>query len=381
MNVLSLLSRTHPSHMVLFDVGSATIGVAVAKYHSGHPIEILFTHREHIKYADGTNVSDALRVAIINAGKSVLEALGTLGHRRIGSYSVQAVVHAPWIDSYSTRIESGLKEEVAISRALLQKFMHDRLPKTSPPGRVQCDYHVTKIELNGYHTLDPFQKTARHIALTVLQSTVAEKVHEALRSAYSSVFPNHEVHIDSFLFAITQLQDAVAEHDSFSVLDVGGEYTTLHIIQDGVAMGGVGIDFGTEHLLRAIMKGTNLDRHAALSELTMYLAKTCTPSQCSKIENSLKQMEIEWAQQFGDACTTLSKTRRIPNALSLFGDTRLTQWFTHILTRFEFATFTTTGQVFVATPLSFNNAQQEVVFHESAKTDNVLALLALFVDK
>ncbi len=381
MNVLSLFSRAHPTHTVLFDIGSATVGVAIAKYHAGHPIEILFTHREFIKYTDGVDVAESLRVAVENAGNTAVTALGALGRHGVRTYSVQAIAHAPWIDSYSTRIESGLKTETTITRALLQKFMRDKLPQTQVANRIQCDYHVTKIELNGYHTMDPYQKKAQHVALTILQSTMAIKVHEALRTAYGNVFPNHEVHIDAFLFAITQLQDVVTQSNALSILDIGGEYTTLHVIQDGVAVASIGIDFGTEHVLRTLMDGTQLNRQAALSELGMYLANTCTPSQCRKIETALERADAEWVRVFGDACTTLHKTHRIPNTLHIVGNTRVTKWFTAILARMDFATFTTTGQPLEPSLVSLGAQHREVGFRGGAKADTVLALLALFVDK
>jgi hypothetical protein len=384
MVALSLIpSFKKTSYVVVFDIGSASVGVAIARYEGDKNIDVLFTHRELISF--GTKQSaDALGSYVAKTlgvvGEKAIAALGTL--KGIGgNYSVHAVVHAPWADTYSDRAESTLTKETIITREVLQQFVAHQISPTTIEGRVEFDRHITRIELNGYATTNPYKKKAEQIAITMLKSSMAEAVHAAIFNSFANLFPNHDIHIDAFLFATTQLEELFATNDSYTIIDVGGEYTSLSIVHEGIIAGSIWANFGTEYLVRAIARGDETNRQGAVSELAMYVNNTCTPAQCRKIEELLTDSERTWTKAFGDACTTLSKAHRIPTKAFVSVDKRYYPWFKTAIERLDFSQFTVTGKPFGTKIIPLEKAGKQLSFPESVKRDSMLSLAILFVDK
>lgn len=384
MAALSLVPKfSKTSHTLIFDIGSASVGVAIAKYSRGKAIDILFTHRELIAFGKDQSaeaLGSYVGATIEAAGLKAIEALGTLDGVR-GKYNVHAVVHAPWADSRTDRAESKLKEETVITREILQQFIAHQLPETQAEGRIEFDRHVIRIELNGYTTTQPYKKKAEHIAVTVLKSSMSEVVHAAIFRAFSNILPNHDIHVDAFLFAATQLNELFEDSDAYTIIDIGGEYTSLSIVREGTVAGSVWASFGTEHLVRTISKGDEMSRQSAVSELAMYIDNSCTPAQCRKVEGLLKSSEQEWNKTFGDACSKLSRIKRMPTETFVSIDRQYYPWFKKAIERLDFGQFTVTGKPLDAKLLSAEQSSTELNFPETTKKDPMLTLGALFVDK
>lgn len=381
MGALSFLSKD--LYAIVFDIGSATIGVAIAKYSKAKSIEILFTHREFIQYGNEQS-ADALgeyvAETIEKAGAKALENLGKSG-RLNASYTVHALIHAPWVHSQTQYAEGNLQTEVPVTKELLQQFMAKKMPLTHTDGRVQLDRHVTQITLNGYPTTKPYDKSAKNIAITALESDISDSIHRSIVESFSNVFPNHTVNLDSFLFATTQLSEFFEEFDTYTIIDIGGEYTSIHVIRDNIVSASTWASFGTEYLVRALTKEDESNRQSAVSELAIYIENTCTPSQCRKVETSLAGVEQVWVRAFGDACAKLSKQSRIPTKVFIFIDKRYGKWFKDVIEKIDFGHFTVTGNPLEAQFLSLDRAKRPIKYNESTKQDVILALEILFVDK
>ena len=374
------LKRTHN---VIFDIGSASVGVAITRHDGGDAIEVLFTHRERIPFGKEKNAAalgSYLQTAIETAATAVLDALGTVEHIG-GDYQVHAIAHAPWVDSRSERAESMLPDEILITKEVLQQYIVRQFPQKEQEGRIEFDRHVIRIELNGYATTQPYKKRATQIAVTILKSSMAEPVYAGITNAFKNTFPNHTVHIDAFLFAVTQLRELFGESDAFTIIDIGGEYTSLSVVREGTISGNVWAPFGTNHLVRAVAQGNEVNRHSAVSALSMYLSNSCTPAQCRKIEELLKKSEEVWVREFGAACTTLSKLHRLPTRTFVSVDRLYIPWFKKAIERPDFGQFTVTGKPLNAQLLTTEHALQSLHFAESATYDSLLSLAALFVDK
>jgi len=383
MNALSWLPNlSHSSIAIVFDIGSASVGVAIAKYKNGEPIEVLFTHRSVISYGEdksAKSLSTYLNTAIKKAGKKALKAMSDLD---VGSdYVVQAIVHAPWVDSVAEKAEAILEKDTRINREILRQFRAHHLPETKMENRIQFDSHVTQIELNGYNTLDPYDKDAKKIAMTILKSSMSDVVHKAIYSAFSSILPNHEVHIDAFLFVTTQLPELFDESDTYTLIDIGEENTSLSIVRDKTIAGSAWADFGTEHLVRAVTAKDPDGRQRARSELGMFMENTCTPAQCRKIETALQGTVRDWTRAFGDACTKLSRIHRVPTKTFVSVDALLWPWFKKEVQKIDFGQFTVTGRPLEAELLSAEKSQRPLSFAKSVKKDSMLSLAILFVDK
>jgi len=368
---------------VMFDIGSASVGVALATHKKDKGVVIHFTHREPIKFGSDQSASalgSYVAAAIKIAGTRAVDAAADAS--KFGNdYSVHAITHAPWASSRSLRADGVLSKEIKITREILQQFMAEHLPKTHTEGRVQFDRHVTRIELNEYATTEPYGKKANHIAMTVLESSMADTIYTAITNAFAEVFSDRETHMDAFLFAATQMNELFEKSDTYTIVDVGGEYTSVSVITNGTVTESVWASFGTEYLVRAVLDGADEGRQSAISELVMYIDNTCTPAQCRKLDSLLKKIEREWITAFGDACAKLSKTHRIPTKTFISIDKRFGPWFKQAVEHVDFGQFSVTGQPLKARLLTLEAANSRLTFKEPAKRDLMLSLGVLFVDK
>ncbi len=376
---MNALSRS--SYGIIFDIDSATVGVAIAKYQKGGPISILYSSRTVIKFGDGSSAADLgiyVSTAIETAGKKAIDKLGSLNINN--KYSVHAIIHAPWGDSKSEREEGVLEKEEKVTKELLQHFMERHLPDKKLNGRVQFDKHIVQIEVNGYVTAHPYKKMAKSIAMTVLKSSMDESIHQDITSAFSNVFPNHSVHLDSFLFAATQLKELFRFQDAYTIVDIGGEYTSLSIVRNDTISKTTWTNFGTEKLIQALTKEDST-RKSTIAELVMYINNTCTPAQCRKIDTLLESPEKEWVRAFGDGASKLGKTHKMPTQTFVSVDKRFAPWFEKVIERLDFAQFTVTGNPLEAQTLSVEHSHRKVKYMNSVRKDSILSLGALFVDK
>lgn len=386
MAALSFVPKiSRAQHVVVFDIGSATVGVAIARYRrEDKPIDVLFTKRVLIQYGeqqDAASLGTYVSKAIIKVAHEALDALANPAFNIGANYSVHAVVHAPWADTQAERAEGILEEETVITRDLLREFTQQHLPYKKIEGRSQFDRHIVRIELNGYTTSQPYKKRASKVAVTILKSSMANEIYDAVLDAFERTFPNTKVHLDAFLYAATQLRELFNDHDAYTIVDVGGEYTSISVVRDETVAGSSWANFGTEYLVRAVMQHEDDARQKAISELTMYFKNTCTPAQCRKIEAAIEKTEQEWVRAFGDACAELSRFHRIPTTTFVSVDKRFSPWFERVVEKLDFGQFSVTGRPLQAEIVSFEHANRKLTFREGTTRDSMLALGILFVDK
>lgn len=372
-------------HAVIFDIGSATVGVAIARYKGeDKPIDVLFTKRVLINYGeqqDAASLGSYVGTAISKAAHEALDALANPAFKIGSNYSVHAIVHAPWADTQAERAEGSLEEETIITKQLLRDFTQQNLPHKKVTGRVQFDRHIVRIELNGYATSQPYKKKADKVAVTILKSSMAEQIHAAVTEAFSRTFPNSDVHLDAFLYAATQLRELFKDNDAYTIVDIGGEYTSVSIVRDETVAGSSWANFGTEYLVRAVMQDEDDARQKAVSELTMFFKNTCTPAQCRKVEAAIKAPEHDWVKAFGDACAELSKFHRMPTTTFVSVDKRFSPWFERVVEKIDFGQFSVTGRPLQAEIVAFEQASRKLTFREGTTRDSMLGLGILFVDK
>tara|TARA_B100000745_G_scaffold272541_1_gene200482 strand:+ start:8864 stop:10000 length:1137 start_codon:yes stop_codon:yes gene_type:complete len=371
-------------YIFVFDIGSATVGVSFAHYQRAKTIEVLFSHREPIHYDTDTSAESLglyVSAAIEHAGKKALDTLSKRDDIPSDTFDVHAVVHAPWATSRSVSAERPLQKESIITKELLKEFVERNLPVESATDQVAFDSHITQVALNGYVTRNPYKKRASHIAITTLRSFMATPVHEAILDAFWQVFPEHDVHIDAFMYTVLQLAELFGEHDTFTVVDIGGSYTALTTVRNGTITANAWGSFGTDDLINAVAKGDTDAFTTARADIVRYLQNTCTPSQCRVIDGLLTPIENEWAKVFGDACATIRKVNRMPTKTFIIVHKDFFSWFERAIEKIDFGQFTVTGKPPHAEPLHIGDRGKIIHRTEGGRHDTALTLALLFVGK
>lgn len=371
------------SYALVFDIGSAHVAASFVRYRPTHPAEVLFVHRSTIHYGEDPSADDlayAVNDAIQKTARRMLDTIGKRTDVPSSRYALHAIVHAPWASSSSQRSERALQKETTVTKKLLQQFVDRNITPNTNPARTQFDGHITDVELNGYSTANPYKKTAKTLAVTYLSSTMATAVYDSLIDAFWQVFPEHTVQLHPFMYVALGLSGLFDNAESFTLIDIGGTYTSISTVEGRTVTNSAAAAFGTEHLIASVTKGDTDSRAAAASELTLFLKNTCTPSQCRKLEDLLKPAEQEWARAFGDACTEIAQTHKLPTRTFIAVSKDYFPWFERVIERFDFGQFTVTGRSLCAEQVSFNKTGSKVYFVTPSEYDLSLALGILFVE-
>lgn len=372
------LPRTSSKYTVVLDIGSATVGIALVKMRSASSPEIFYLNRHSIVFPEGAGLqqlSVSLGDAIVAAGDTLRDWIAKK-EKSFSIGNVHAIIHAPWVDSRSIRQTSNLSEESKITKEILQQFVERQFNSEPPQGRLVFDRHISSIELNGYPTTDPYGKKALDLAVTMLSSSMPETVHQEIMSAIETVFPEKDVHIDAFIRSTTQYAQKLLDTDEYTLLDVSGEYTTMHIIRGTSIIQSTRMQMGTLELLRGA-GGTEEIDEAARSALIMYLANTCTPSQCRKVEKNLKPTEEKWLSAFTEALKEATQERTLPPILFVSVDSRFYPWFETFLHNDAFKEYTSTKRPFSPQLIRVQGEHRPVNMTGKA-TDNQLTLATFF---
>ncbi len=381
MGALSWLSsRGEPEYTVVFDIASGSIGTALV-HQQNQRARILFAKRLPLQFVQEHTADEfAALIArtIATAAELVRREIAT-HDLKPADYTVQALLHTPWAFSHSVAIDTHLENETPITRELLRSFVADTLKPDVPSGHTIFNQHITRIELNGYSTTDPYRKKASHLAASVLVSTTPTALHTRVTTALEEAFPAHTPSLDAYLYAALQLPELRDAPDDITFIDIGGEYMSVAIIRDAAVIASAQSSFGTTHLIRAVAD-ENPDAHAsALSLVTMYLANTCTPSQCRQVEQALTSVDTQWSEAFGTTAATLNKSNRLPTHTYVSVDQRFAPWFTHALGKIDFAQFTVTARPLEPELIDMARATHAVQLADGVPRDAALILAAHFI--
>jgi len=372
---MSLLTQ----YIIVFDISSSSVGVAIIKkQRTATPVNVLFATRVPIRYntkTDAHSLGEYLSKAIKEAGTISLEALGKLssGHNE---YSIQMVLHDPWIRSQSKNTKGKLQKEMIVTKKLLAHFIKKHSQKEKQiDGESLINSHITQLFLNGYPTDNPYNKRAKQIEVISLSTSMNTIICSAIIDSLKQLFPSHKVHMDSSLLAILSSKQLFHSTEDFTLIDIDAQYSTVTVFGESQTQGTEHLNFGIQNLIDTLIQDGNMQKEQAKSELRMYLEDTCTPSQCKKIEQKLIATEQEFITTFGDVCTQLNKIHRLPTRTLVLINPAYTEWFTALIERIDFSQFTVTGHTLQVTPLDSTKIKNLVVLPKSNTHNNDLSLM------
>ena len=373
----SFFAEATPRYSVLYDIGSGSVGAALIEYTDTH-VRVVSALREPLPFSDEQHADEfagLIAHTLARVSESVREELGRRSLKP-HEYDIRTIVHTPWAYTHSTSVSGHFERETVVTRNVLRSFVAERLSTSAPEGHTQFNRHITRIELNGYHTNNPYKKSATHLSVSILVSSMPSAIYNVINEAFANLFPGHTIRIDSFIYTSMQLPELADTADSYTFVDIGGERAVVYVVRDHTILAHAQIPFGVQHVLRGVTHNDPEKTPAAASLLTMYLANTCTPSQCRKVEEALEPVEAEWTRAFGEAAARITKTHRLPTPTYVSVDAQSAAWFIRTLKKIDFCQFTVTTEPLAPRILSFESEVSALLLVESVPKDTPLLLAA-----
>ncbi len=391
MRLLQRKQKAGQHFIIIFDIGSASIGGAFASVDGSRIPEIIFTTRRDIPFQEKLNFQRFLDSMI-----KTLEEMFVSMQKAGGGVRVSrafCVLASPWYASQTrlvhyeqpapfTVTEKGLskliQKEIDLfrdSKLFSRSKVGDALPEIMESKNIQ-------MKLNGYEVQTPFGKKASELEVALYISMIPANIHRSINESIVKFWHTPTVHFSSFSFcAFDTIRDIFTDESSFLFMDISGEVTDISLAKDNVLLESISFPAGKNMLIRALVKGMKSTPAVAISEMNLYLEGKATREHAKQVEEILNEESKEWLLFFEDALSQFATEFPIPRTIFYTADDSVTKWFEGALHDANFSRFSQEEGQFMIRSLGNTFLNKFVQVDEPNFQDPFLAIETIFANK
>ncbi len=370
--------------VLIADIESGSVGVAIAILKKGAPVKILVCKRAHLPLIerDEAHVTSSIITLFSETVPVVLKEYTESEHaaRYGAAQSLTVVVGSPWVRSRSAGAEDLFTEEKTITDAMIKELAKRALsePSTLDSSRV-FESSVIRVQLNGYPTGSPVGKKAHHLQVTAFQSDIDQKLRTGVESVLGASFPGRPVALRSSIRALLAVLHERIHGNHYMILSMGTEGTDCISVHKEDLNEHSSLPIGVRSIAQRLSGEQGLPEEI-FSQLRMLIADTCSTPSCEAIKTNLAKLEPELVRSFAELFSQISSRRKIPNTCLLVTHADLAPWLEVFLTRIDFAQFSVTAQPLAVTSLSPAHLATQVQWDSSQHEDTGISLASAFVN-
>lgn len=325
--------------VLLIDVGSASVGAALAETGVGNAPHILITARDTILFQEKLTSAEFLRAmnhSLLRVLKTILEKT----KKTKSPLQVFCSLSSPWFLLKSRHVSIARNESFEINTSVLDKFLDDEvvrlkddLKKTLPLEDIKIvEKKIIQIKLNGYEIKNPYGKTASRVDLAMTIGVSSKQVIQRIERTVASFFHTKSVHFGAFpVAAFSAIRDIFPTEKTFLFLDITGEATDISLINNDLIVNTVSFPRGKNFFLREISAQFHLPHEAALSLFNMFLSGALDAKRHDDVERLMARAESDWIARFEKALASLSVEGVMPRKLFFMADPDAAQLFESVL--------------------------------------------------
>ncbi len=396
MSIFSFGKKEKEELVLIVDIGSASVGVAIATLsREGTPL-IHMVAREDMVFQEELNTS-RFRKSLTDALSKVMNQLVPVHMpeiiKKTGlSLPVRAYVvfSSPWHASETRTVSSAQDTPFRMTEEMMERIVKreiDSFERTGLPAQIGgafsvSEKHVMRVALNGYETKEPFGKEARTLDLGIFLSVIPQPVLDDVKGAIEKSYAISKYSFHSFPFVVFDVVRGFATApDQFLIIDVGGEVTDVSLVADRVLLETATFPVGKRTILRNLSRALQTTPDEALSLIRLTDEKRLSETHTNRIGNALSDTGGLWVSAFEKTLRGIADHAPIPSALFLSADDDLLPYFGSLVKRESFAQFTMTDEPFSIFLLSSAILHDICRFDRSSPRDPFLMLGAAFAGK
>jgi hypothetical protein len=137
------------------------------------------------------------------------------------------------------------------------------------------------------------------------------------------------------------------DHDSYLLLDIGGEVTDVGIISKGILKESLSFPYGRKTLFRDLCKKMNIELRDAYELFNLNNLKTLSEKEQKKLEPILNSLGDSWSKSFRECIDTLPRTLSLPDVMFLTIDEDVKDYFVNVINNEEYIKSMVTNKKFV----------------------------------
>lgn len=375
--------------VLLFDIGSASLGAAfVLRRHDELP-KILFSFRENITIEKDFDF-DRFLASTIKSLDIVVDKV--FSEKKFVPEKVFCVLSSPWYASQTRNIKLSKDKDFIFTEKLLNdlskqeinlfeeenlsKYLHDN-------NKVRLiEFKNMKTMLNGYFSISPFGKKARDINITSFISASPEEILSKIENSINRHFNNKKISFLSFSMAsFMATRDVFNHEEDFLLIDIGGEITDISMIKKDVLTTSISFPIGSNLLIKQISEDLHCSINEAISFLSLYLdghAGKSTDKDISKVLDSFKK---DWISKFQESLFSFSTDISIPSNIFLSVDENIGIFFKEAIKDEKFNQYSFTESKFNIVILNTDILHNFIKLENGVLHDSFLSIESIYINR
>jgi len=368
---LPTFASKKPQLEIIFDIGSASVGVAVFLLSAGKKSILTFSYREELPLYEDTNF-DRLGAAILQAVGNAAQKTIETGIQAHTIAEVKCFLSSPWYLSKTKISKENFETPKEFTEAVMKeiykretdKVVNDpELLSSGDTEMLEAENILTK--LNGYESSDPFGKKANTIEVALFVSLSSKSVLGSIRSAIKGYFTSSTVKFHSFSFASFVVVRDIFHEKNFLLLDISGESTDVIIVRDNLLEKAVPLPMGRNFFLRGLAKNLGITLAEASSKFRLAESEMLNAEAHKEVLKASSEMGETWRMGLQNIFSELSKESKfLPHNVFVMADDEVARWFIENIQDEGVSQFTLSDGVFIVRHL---DAQFLSAFCDSAK--------------
>lgn len=393
---MSLFSSITPRQKVpvklalYLDSGKGNARGAVVSTRKGLP-HVLYTIAGEERIGDGVDIENytpslASLNEILSEIARVLQAEKGPGEPQYVAEEVYCILGAPFYLTHTASITYKSPSPVTISPKLLKSIIDNARGESLPAhlsSQTEGAQHVlheriTEVKINGYHSSEPYGKTAETISVSLFRTQIHKEFYLELTKLIKKYTPAPVFIEPLSLAAFTTIRNRVDAENDFAFITVGNEITEVSLVREHTLLETVSFPFGKHSLVRHLARKLSLNYAEAMSRLALFHDKKLHDEEAAIIAPHLEGAQAEWFSYLENTLVTLSQEASVPAIIYLVVDTDLKDVFESISAKQGFASQSLVPEGFTIKMLDTARFADCCTFGLNIRFDTLLAISSTF---
>ena len=356
---MSIFSRSKEKEelVLVFNIGSSSVGATLFKAHKSGVPKIIFSIREPILLEKEVKV-DRLFSLMTQSLEFVVNAVY---RAKLGAPAkVFCVLSSPWYVSQTRTINLKQGTPFVFSEKLAESLTQKEVKifeeeNDAKWGKASSTMRIIELKniktiLNGYETHAPINQKAEQLEMIIFISIGSEQVLTKIESVIKKHFHGSPIRFSSFALAsFTIIRDLKAEEEDFLLVEIGGEVTDISLVKKNVLRESISFPLGRNFLTRGVSESLSSTFGEANSLISLFKHGHAEGDVAENLGKVLGELKAKWLKEFQNCIANISNDISIPALIYLAADKEVADFFSETIKTEQFSQYTLTESKFQIT--------------------------------
>lgn len=333
--------------VLIFDVGSNSVGGALSLISSRHKPVLLATTRTVFPFQGMPSAMRMRSLMLRSVSETTLSLLAEglpragLSAKHLKVADVLYVLKSPWCVSRAKTLSITQKEPIQITEDVIGGLVQheDELDERHKenPEKAHAHFHAASerfewllisSSLNGYKTNSPIGKETREASFSFFESRAPRALLRKIVDSVSHfVHPRRERFHSYALASFSVLRELFPDTNDFLIINIDGEITEVLVVKNGILLEVLTFPCGYNQLIRALCDKIGCSPAASSGLLALAGERRLNASKGQKVISILDSFRDIWFSSLARTLYHFSGETFLPPFIYMTADDDCTETF------------------------------------------------------